>query len=87
MAPTSYEASNLALRKELYALLKDFKDPYLAFAVGEWTLHENPGAGISVSRWRTITKKKNVDDLGLFHYRILRDNDPKDASVPGNLGT
>jgi len=42
---TSYEASNLALRKELYALLKDFKDPYLAFAVGEWTLHENPGAG------------------------------------------
>jgi hypothetical protein len=85
-APTPHEASNLSLRKELYALLKDFKDSYVAFAVGEWTLHENPGAGDFRFSLAFDYEDKNVDDLGLFHYRILRDNDPKDASVLNNIG-
>ena len=84
--PTLHEASNLALRKELYALLKDFKDSYLAFAVGEWTLHENPGAGDFRFSLAYDYEEKNVDDLCLFHYRILRDNEPKDASVLNNIG-
>jgi hypothetical protein len=85
-ASISHEASNLALRKELYALLKDFKDSYVAFAVGEWTLHENPGAGDFRFSLAYDYADKDFDDLGLFHYRILRDHAPKDESVLNNMG-
>ena len=85
-APTSHEASNVDLWKELYSILKDSKDSYVAFAVAEWTLHEDPGAGEFRFSLAYDYEDKNIDDLGLFHYRILRDNEPKDASVLNNLG-
>jgi len=34
-------AANFSLRKEVYGLLKDIQDSYMAFAIAEWALHEN----------------------------------------------
>jgi hypothetical protein len=82
----SYGASRLRLRKELYALLKNNKDPYVAFAVAEWTLQENPGASEFRFSISYDYDDKGFHDLSLFHYRILRENDPKNEAVLNNLG-
>jgi hypothetical protein len=79
-------ASNVSVRKELYALLKDKKDSYVAFAIAEWTLHENPGAQDFRFSLAYDYEDEDLDDLSLFHYRILRENDPNYENVLNNLG-
>jgi hypothetical protein len=84
--PTSNEVSNINLRKELYVLLKDKKEFYMAFGIAEWTLHENPGAQDFRFSLAYDYAEETFDDLSLFHYQILRDNDPNNQGVLNNLG-
>jgi len=78
--------SNVSLMKELYALLKYNKDSHVAFAIAEWTLHENPGAKDLRFSLAYDYEDEGLENLSLFHYRILRHSDPKDQSVLNNLG-
>ena len=84
--PTSHGASNVNLRKELYALLKDKKDSYVAFAIAEWTLHENPAARDFRFSLAYDYETEDFDNLSLFHYRILSEHDPNYENVLNNLG-
>jgi hypothetical protein len=85
-SPILDEVSNFNLNKELYALLKDKKDSYVAFAIAEWTLHENPGAQEFRFSLAYDYEVDNFNDHSLFHYQILRDNDPESQGVLNNLG-
>lgn len=78
--------SNVDLKKELYVLLKDNKDFHVAFGIAEWTLHENPGAKDFRFSLAYDYEDAGFDNLSLFHYRILRANDPDHAGVLNNLG-
>jgi hypothetical protein len=84
--PGSRGASDMRLRKELYALLKDKKNSYVAFAVAEWTLQENPGDGDFRFSLAYDYEDEHFDDLSLFHYLLLRENDPNYENVLNNLG-
>lgn len=79
-------ASNLSVNKELYALLKDNKELHLAFAIAEWTLHDNPGDHEFRFALAYDYAAESLDTLSLFHYRILRDTVPSDRMVLNNLG-
>lgn len=81
-----YAGSTGKLEKELYALLKEHKDSYEAFAVGEWTLHENPGDRDFRFSIAYDYESEDFGELSVFHYRLLRQNDPDDQNVLNNLG-
>lgn len=78
--------SNVDLKKELYALLKDNKDFHVAFGIAEWTLHENPGAKDFRFSLAYDYEDAGFSNLSLFHNRILRANDPDHEGVLNNLG-
>jgi tetratricopeptide (TPR) repeat protein len=79
-------ASRMSVRKELYALLKEDVDFYKAFAVGERTLFEDPADNDFRFSLAYDYGNKQINELSLFHYRILSENDAAEKMVLNNLG-
>ena len=67
-----------------YLLLKDSGSDYFAFATAESALHENPQLSLRFTLGLDY-RRKDLNELALFHFKFLYDHNKQDASSLHNL--
>lgn len=67
-----------------YLILKGSGNHYLAFAIAEYALHENPQFSIRFSLGLDY-HRNDLNELALLHFKFLHDRNEEDSSTLHNL--